>query len=155
MTATSYTCPNCGHPWAGEQSCQICGQLGGLPPGIRLSSAGRRLGESLLEGVLVFVTLFVGWLVWAAVVFSRGQTPAKQVLRMRVVRLETRRAAGWGWMFIREVIGKGLVGFVVRLTIVGIVLDFWLLWDRNRQELWDKIAGTVVVDDRANVLAPY
>jgi len=27
-----------------------------------------------------------------------------------------------------------------------------LLWDQDRQELWDKIAGTIVVDDPGDVI---
>jgi uncharacterized RDD family membrane protein YckC len=123
-----------------------------MPVGIRVSSAGRRLGEYALESVLAFVTLGVGWLIWAAVVFANGQTPAKQLLKMRVVRLETRSRARWGWMFLREILAKGAVGVVAGVTVVGIVLYFWLLWDKDNQELWDKIVGTVVVDDPANVL---
>jgi hypothetical protein len=28
-----------------------------------------------------------------------------------------------------------------------------LLWDKDRQQLWDKIAGTIVVDDPDDVLS--
>jgi hypothetical protein len=28
-----------------------------------------------------------------------------------------------------------------------LVLDFMLLWDGNRQQLWDKVAGTTVIGD--------
>ena len=51
-----------------------------------LASRGRRLGAFLLEPLLFAVTLVVGWLIWSLIVYSRGQTPAKQVLKMRVIR---------------------------------------------------------------------
>jgi uncharacterized RDD family membrane protein YckC len=34
------------------------------------------------------------------------------------------------------------------VLLIGIILDLWLLWDKDNQELWDKLAGTVVVNDR-------
>lgn len=154
VQAAGFICPNCHHPWLGSQTCGFCGQVWGMPVGIRLSSPGRRLGEFVLDTVLMFVTLFIGWLIWAAIVFARGQTPAKQLLGMRVVRLERRAPARWGWMFLREVLAKGAVGFLVRVFFIGVILDFWLLWDRDNQELWDKIAGTVVVDDPQGQLRP-
>ena len=149
-------CPNCGQAWTGSQSCTFCGQVWGLPNGIVLSSAGRRLGEYLLEGLLAFITLGIGWIIWSLIVWTQGQTPAKQVLGMRVVRLDERVSARWGRMFLREFVGKLIVGVVSSLLfgIGAIVADCWLLWDKDRQELWDKIAGTVVVNDPDKRLAP-
>jgi len=45
------------------------------------------------------------------------------------------------------------VGVVAGLTVIGVFVYFWLLWDRDNQELWDKIVGTVVVDDPLKRLA--
>lgn len=149
-------CPKCGQAWTGSQSCTFCGQVWGLPNGIVLSSAGRRLGGFLLDALLIFCTLVIGWIIWTLIVWTRGQSPAKQLLGMRVVRLDTRAPAGWGRMFLRDFVGKILVGLVSSLIpFVGNVLaDCWLLWDKDNQELWDKLAGTVVVNDPDNRLAP-
>src|SRR6476659_3326284 len=70
------------------------GKLAGLPETVHLSSAWRRLGGYLLEGVLFVVTLIVGWLIWSIIVWGRGETPAKQLLGMRVGHRETLTAAG-------------------------------------------------------------
>ena len=40
------------------------------------------------------------------------------------------------------------------LFIGGVIADCWLLWDKDKQELWDKIAGTVVVNDPEKLLIP-
>lgn len=146
-TAGRYSCLACGAPWQGGMSCVDCGQVWGQPIGIRLAPVARRFGEAVLEAVLMVVTLFIGWVIWACVVFARGQTPAKQVLGLRVVKRSTGQAAGWGTMFLREVIAKGVIGAVVRFTFIGVILDFWLLWDKDRQELWDKMSDTLVVND--------
>ena len=79
-------CPNCGQVWTGSQSCAFCGQVWGLPCGILLSSAGRRFGGFLLEGVLIVCTLGIGWIIWSLIVWAQGLTPAKQGVHSRVVR---------------------------------------------------------------------
>jgi uncharacterized RDD family membrane protein YckC len=148
-------CPNCGQGWTGSQACTFCGQVWGLPKGIMLSSAGRRFGAYLLEGLLFICTLGIGWIVWTLVAWAHGQTPAKQVLGMRVIRLDTRAHAGWGRMFLRDFIGKLLVSLTFGLLFIGgVIADCWLLWDKDKQELWDKIAGTVVVNDPEKLLIP-
>jgi uncharacterized RDD family membrane protein YckC len=148
-------CPNCGQAWTGSQACMFCSQVWGLPRGIMLSSAGRRLGGYLLDGLLIFFTLVIGWVIWTLIVWAQGQTPAKQILGMRVVRLDTRAHAGWGRMFLRDFIGKLLVSLTFGLLFIGgVIADCWLLWDKDKQELWDKIAGTVVVNDPDKLLAP-
>ena len=148
--APARPCPVCGREWGNGIACQFCRQVEGLPKHVPLSSPGRRLGGYLLEIVLVLVTLGIGWLIWSFIVWGRGQTPAKQVLRMRVVALDAGRSASWGRMFLREFIAKPVIGVVSWLTL-GIV-NFWLVWDARNQELWDKVVGTVVVTDRERAL---
>jgi len=127
-----------------ERTCQNCGQVGGLPTGIRTSSAGKRFGEIFLELLLFIVTLAIGWLIWAFIVSKNGQGPAKSVLGMRVVKLPTSRHATRGEMFVRWLV-KRIMGAI---PIVGLLSALWILWDKNRQALWDKVVDTVVVDDK-------
>ena len=129
----------------------FCGQVEGLPIGVSLSSPGRRLGGWLLNWVLVLVTLGIGWLIWAFLIFDKGQTPGWQLLNMRAVSIDKARTASWGTMFLREFIAKPLIGVLSVLTF-GIV-NFWLVWDTKNQELWDKVVSTVVVDDPARLMA--
>jgi uncharacterized RDD family membrane protein YckC len=139
------TCPSCGRGWGGGVACQFCDQVDGLPEGVHLSSPAKRLGGYLLEGVFIVVLLFFGWLIWALIVYSWGQTPAKQVLGMRIVSLRRGQHASWGRTFLREWIAKPIAGIVCILTF-GIGY-FWLVWDSRNQELWDKMVGTIVVND--------
>ncbi len=90
-------------------------------------------------------TLGIGWLVWSLTVYGRGQTPAKQVLGMRAVTLRTGAVTSWGRMFVREAVAKPLMG-VLSVFTLGIAY-FWLVWDTRNQELWDKVVGTVIVND--------
>jgi uncharacterized RDD family membrane protein YckC len=126
-----------------------------MPPGVQLSSVGRRLGAYLLDGLLVIVTLIIGWLIWSLIVWNKSQTPGKQLLKMKTVKIDTGERASYGTMALREAVGKYLiVGVVIGSLcfLAAIVLDFMLLWDKDRQELWDKIAATIIVDDPDDVL---
>jgi uncharacterized RDD family membrane protein YckC len=151
-------CRTCGRDWGSGVSCQFCDQVEGFPAGVRLATVGRRFGGYLLEIVLLLVTLVVGWLVWSLVVWGRGQTPAKQLLGMRCVNLASSRRASWGRMFVREFIGKGIVMTVISLVTLGLgplILNFMLMWTKRRQELWDKVADTVVLHDPERSLSGH
>ena len=110
------------------------------------ASPGRRLGGYLLEGLLFIITLVIGWFIWFCIVARNGQTPAKQLLRMYTMKSDGTRAGG-GYTWLREWIVKGLVtGLLSAITagFYGLIAALWCLWDRDRQCLWDKMAGTYI-----------
>lgn len=117
-----------------------------------LSSAGKRFGANLLDGVLMLFTLFIGWVIWSLVIWSKGQSPGKALLGMRCVRTDTGRCATWGEMALRELVGKAILGAITS-GITTIISGFMIL-GASRQGIWDKIANTVVVDDPDGRLAP-
>lgn len=140
-------CPVCGRQWGDGVACQFCEQISGMAEGVRLASVGQRLAAYLLDFVLIVVTLIVGWLVWTLIVWARGQSPGKQLMRIYCVKLARGRRATWGTMFVREIVGKFLIMGALGLVTFGIaplILDFRLIWNKNRQQLWDSVAGTVV-----------
>ena len=154
-TTAPPSCPRCGEPWQGTHTCGRCGQVWGCPAGVQISSPGRRLAACLLECLFFWLTLGIVWSIWSLFIFGRGQTPGKQVLGMRVVRLERQASSTWWWTFFRTVVENGLllILFVIFFPL-GIVACLWLLWDKDNQELWDKICGTVVVDDPSWLTKP-
>jgi uncharacterized RDD family membrane protein YckC len=150
LTPAAAACPSCGRQWGDGVACQFCGTLDGHTD-VRLASVDQRLGAYLLDIVLVVFTLLVGWLVWSLIVWARGQTPGKQLLGLYCYKLDRGARATWGTMFVREFVGKGLIMQVFAFLTFGIaplILAFRLCWHKNRQEVWDSVAGTVVVKDR-------
>ena len=115
-----------------------------LPAGVVLSSKGRRFLGWLLEVVLIIVTLVIGWIIWSVVLWKYGESPAKSILKMRVVDAETGRAAPVGTMALRELVGKWLLNAIPLYTLIGAI---FVITDARSQGLWDKIAKTIVVDD--------
>ena len=93
-----------------------------------------------------FVTLVIGWFIWFAIVAPRGQTPAKALLSTYVVRSDGSVAGGW-YMWGRELGVKMLLfgvvdSFTFRIpTLLG---SMWILWDRDKQALWDKVVRSYV-----------
>jgi uncharacterized RDD family membrane protein YckC len=125
-----------------EASAATVEQSGALPDGVVLSSSGKRLGSLLLDGVLLIVTLFIGWLIWSIRLWSKGQTPAKKLMGMRTLSTVDYRSATTGTMALRELVVKSVINSVT--FGIGAI---WLLWDKDRQNLYDKVLNTIVVDD--------
>ena len=142
------------------------------PRTVTLASRKRRLAGFIIDQLILNITVGVGWLIWFLVIAGRGQTPAKQLLSLCVVR-EDGRLASYGWMFLREIVVKfiifaapvlvlGMIGVVVggaagtafaflSYAIALIVVPLWCVWDQNRQSLWDKAVRTLVVHDPAGL----
>ena len=117
-----------------------------LPADVIIANPWIRLGSYFLEVILGVVTLWIGWRVWAAFTGPTGQTPAKRLLNLRVIRAETMQPAGLAKMFWVRGLLAGMVAYVAVVFTLGIIL-FMPFWDRNNQNLWDKVSNTRVVSD--------
>ncbi len=121
-----------------------------MPVGTELATPGRRIGGFFLEIVLAIVTLVIGYIIWTLIVWARGQTPAKQVLNMRIYRVQDQRPANWGYMALRQVVG----GFVNGIFYIGWIVSFIFLFsDAQRRTVPDRIAGTVELYDPNGVFS--
>jgi uncharacterized RDD family membrane protein YckC len=111
-----------------------------------LVSAGGRIGAALLDGLLMFVTLWIGWLVWALVTWSDGQTPAKKLLGHVVVDANTGQPLDWGRMALREFCIKGLLGWIFNLVTISIYfwIDSFMVFGDRQRTLHDRMAGSMV-----------
>ncbi len=115
----------------------------------------RRFGAALLDGLLVgvisaiLVVALKGVGYGLGIVFSlayftyfegasRGQTPGKSALGIRVISFDTWGPIGYGRAFIRT-IGKYVSAIVIYIGYL------WMLWDREKQCRHDKFASDVVV----------
>ena len=143
-------CPNCSRSNVGEgRFCQWCQQFLAMPQGVKAAGLGRRVAAYILDIILFFATLIIGHIIWWLFTLSRGQTPGKQLLGIRVLRVDG-TTSDWGWTFIREFVVKfALFGLADTVTfgLASIVEKLWAFWDKDRQSLHDKIMKTVVVED--------
>ena len=117
-------------------------------PALTLASPWSRLGALLLNGVLIVVTLGIGYLIWTMVLWSEGTNPGKKILGMKTVNATTGQTCTWGEMFVRNFLFGGLVlGLLnaVTFTISSLVDALFIFGDKN-QRLIDKWAKTLVVN---------
>jgi hypothetical protein len=111
-----------------------------------LVSAGGRLGARLLDGLLLLVTLGIGWLVWSFVTWSNGQTPAKQLLGHVVADAGNGEAFGWGRMALRSLVIDGLLAAFLNAISCGIYfwVDALMVFGDRQRTLHDRMAGSIV-----------
>lgn len=103
----------------------------------------------LLPGMAALVVPIAVW----------GGTPGQRLRKLRVLRRRDASAAGWLRSIRRWALFgvPRIVSVVVSATLLprasfGLLLVAswaWMLWDRNRQALHDKLADVVVVRDPA------
>lgn len=112
--------------------------------GLVLGFAGGSVSDFDMGGAVVMLT--ITWLCSMAVSITyyvfftgyNGQTPGKMALRIQVVRTDG-TPMNYGRAFLREIIGK----FVSALILgVGYLMA---AFDRDKQALHDRIAGTYVI----------
>ena len=121
-----------------------------LPEGVQLAGVGRRIGAYFLSVVLSIVTLGIGYFIWGLVAWGKGRSPALQVLGMRCWKPAERRAASWGTMAMRDIVGGIVQGIVGPITML---VSFCLfLFGKQHKSLPDLVGGTVVVYDPNKVL---
>ena len=112
-----------------------------------------RLAGLALEIALVISTCFIGWAIWSLVIWSRGQTPAKQILKMQVVGTKTGAPASWGHMAIRQFLVP--IAFSLPFTILQFLVNpmfsdfsYWsdpMYWEGNPYvSLGSSAAGLLV-----------
>ena len=84
------------------------------------ASIQHRLGGKAVDVAMYSVTFGIGWIIWSLVVWGQGQTPGKQIVKLRVYNKTNFNRVTWGHMAIRE------FGLPATLSIV-----FWLTLMRS------------------------
>ena len=104
---------------------------------------GVRLGALLLDSLLFVVTCGIGWLIWSIVLWQQSTSPAKKMLNLKIVDINTGAPASMVQMLLREGLGKIVLSAIT--GIVGIVSAVLILVVPSRQGVWDYISKTTVV----------
>jgi uncharacterized RDD family membrane protein YckC len=91
---------------------------------------------SLIEYLVMFC-LIIGYQV--VCIAKGGQTLGKKALGIKVVKLNGETVT-MGTALMRELLGRMVAGFIP--FAIGYL---WMLWDKDKQGLHDKIAGTIVI----------
>ncbi len=105
---------------------------------------GIRLWATILDALLFVVTCGLGWLIWSVVLWPQATSPAKKMLKLRIVDLKTGAPATMQQMLMRELLGKYVLGSVTSgiTTLIGAIM---ILVQPSRQGVWDYLSRTTVV----------
>ena len=129
------------------------GEGSGAQP-MRYASFQHRLGAAALDAVLMVVTLGIGWLVWALILWNEGQTPAKKILKLRTYSFETGTVATWGHMSVREVLIPGTVSIVSYIPYIGwaiaiayTVVEIVFYFTKGQRSFTDHWAKTAIINE--------
>ena len=104
---------------------------------------GVRFGALLLDSLLFVVTCGIGWLIWDIVLWQQSTSPAKKMLNLKIVDINTGAPASMVQMLLREGLGKIVLSAIT--GIVGIISAILILVVPSRQGVWDYISKTTVV----------
>ena len=144
------------------------------------ASVQHRLGGRAVDLAMYLVTFGIGWLIWSLVVWGQGQTPGKQILKMRTYDKSTGAPAKWGHMAIREFLIPLTLAFAffpiaaalslipvleVQLTAIMILyvgifavqlLDaLWILRGDRRNRIVDVFAKTDVLNEAPSISSGF
>jgi tetratricopeptide (TPR) repeat protein len=97
--------------------------------------------------VLILATLGVGWIIWLAFTAQTAQSPAKRLLNVYILDVDTRKPVAANQVWTRELLVKWI--YLPFLACVppgfAIVVCGWAVFNKKRQTLYDKLLGTQVV----------
>lgn len=147
MTATSLPVPpaGIGRRFAAYLVDQVVGALLGALAWVvvlvALTGVPAAAGVAILVGVALLAVGY-GVFLWGWLA-TRGLSPGKKALGIRVVSLADGRPIGWGRAFVRQLVLGLIVGFTA--GIGGLVLAVVAARDPLRQGWHDKAAGSVVI----------
>ena len=114
----------------------------------------RRWAGNALDGFIFLFTLGIGWIIWLAIVAPRGQSPGKALVGTYIID-QRGQVAGAALVWGRELLLKLVVPWVIAVFIAGFgwllfpIAGVRILWDPDKQCLWDKVTHTFVGVDLA------
>lgn len=136
------------------------------------ASVQHRLGGRAVDLAMYTVTFGLGWIIWSLIVWGQGQTPGKQLLKLRVYDKTKGTPAKWGHMALREfalplsisvsllILGGALSAVPVSEIVVGGIafmylglfilffLDaFWIFKGEDKNRLVDVVVKTDVLNE--------
>lgn len=143
----------------------------------KLATPQHRLGAAAVDAGLYIVTLGIGWAIWTLIVWGRGQTPGKQLLKIRVYGEVKNSPANWGHMLVRQSLLPGTltlflyipslifyignsqyefsaISSIAMLLLVMaylaiVIIDIVWIFGPRRRRLLDYLAKTYVVNETA------
>ena len=108
----------------------------------QMISSSQTTPTNPLYTILSLIGALIGVFYSIYFIGKKGATPGKKLMKIRVVNKDTKEVPGILKAFLREIVGKFVSSVFFFLGYL------WAVWDKEKQTWHDKIAGTIVIDDR-------
>lgn len=125
--------------------------------GLPFATPLHRFGGALLETALAVVTLGIGWLIWWLILLSKGMTPARSILGLRIVNAQTMLPVSNSQVFVRGFVVYFLafsaLSSALSLVLFGAgwlftIISALLVFRSTHQTLWDQVTNTTVAFEK-------
>ena len=94
-----------------------------------LAKPGHRLAALLVDFGLSIVTCGIGWFIWSIVLWNKGQTPGKMLLKIRVFDGDSGQPAQFAKMARRQFIWTNIVGFTFwPIRLIADASNAYFVW---------------------------
>ncbi len=104
-----------------------------------------RLGALVLDALFCTLTLYIGYFIWALIVWGQGQTPGKQIVKIRVYSADTGRPASWGHMAVRQLLIPMAFSLIFWIPMIALGGLSALITDPYSQEAVGQGMGVLVI----------
>jgi len=127
------------------------GSFGGLMEAAAAAGNPQHLDPMTMFALMkgVFAWALVGWVIWGVITYilvqRNGQTIAKKMLGIKVVRADGSRASVGRIFWLRNVVNT-LISVIPLVGALYVLLDALWIFGEERRCLHDKIADTIVVN---------
>lgn len=98
-----------------------------------IASPGHRIGATAVDFGLYTVTLGIGHFIWNLIVMAQGQSPGKQLLKVRVMNEVTKKPATWGHMAIRNYLLPTAFAIPFYLSVIN--SQYYILFPDDNQNI--------------------
>ena len=89
-----------------------------------LATPVHRFASFVLDIVLFILTFAIGWIVWTLIAWRYGQTPAKQILKIKVYDKTSNKVSNWGQMAIRQIFYPVVILFTI--SSIAVLLEIFI-----------------------------
>lgn len=101
-------------------------------------------GPVVITGIVLYFVFLIAFIVVQIRFWAKGSSIGKKIMKIKVVRYDTKQPLSLGEMMLREIIGK----WISSIFMIGYILAFF---DPEQRALHDKIVNSIVVSDDSSL----